>query len=81
MGVSADYDGGIKETANLSHFIHPVFDFYFNNEQIFDFHLAEHLLGEFKLQHVHIEPLNDFLAIIQKYNDKSNIEELTKLHE
>lgn len=78
--VIADYDGGLKETAHLSHFIHPVFDFYFNYEHTYDFHLAEHLLGEFKLQKVHIEPLKEFLKIIYNYNNSSNVEILKKLH-
>ena len=77
----ADYDGGLKETAHLSHFIHPVFDVYFDYEKIFTFHLAEHLLAEFKLLKVHIEPLVEFLKIIERYNEKSKIEELEILHE
>ena len=77
----ADYDPGFKSTAHLSHFIHPVFDFYFNYEHTFEFHLAEHLLGEFKLQKVHIEPLKEFLKIIYNYNNESKIETLKKLHE
>jgi len=77
----ADYDPGFKSTAHLSHFIHPVFDFYFNYEHTFEFHLAEHLLGEFKLKKVHIEPLIEFLKIIYNYNNGSNIEILKKLHE
>lgn len=77
----ADYDGGLKETAHLSHFIHPVFDVYFDYEKIFTFHLAEHLLAEFKLLKVHIEPLIEFLKIIERYNEKSKIEELEILHE
>jgi len=77
----ADYDPGFKNTAHLSHFIHPVFDFYFNYEHIFEFHLAEHLLGEFKLQKVHVEPLKEFLKIVYNYNNDSKIETLKKLHE
>ena len=72
---------GVKRTAHLSHFIHPVFDVYYNYEHIFDFHLAEHLLGDFKLQDVHIEPLKEFLDIIESYNDESNIKELHQLHD
>jgi hypothetical protein len=76
-----NYKPGLKETAHLSRFIHPVFEVYCNYRHIFDFHLAEHLLGEFKLQKVHIEPLEEFLDIINGYTDESNIEELKKLHE
>jgi hypothetical protein len=80
-GDKTNYQPGLKETAHLSRFIHPVFEVHYNYRHIFDFHLAEHLLGEFKLQKVHIEPLEEFLDIINGYNGESNIEELKKLHE
>ena len=58
---STDYSPGVERDAHLSIFIHPVFELYINNKFESDFHLAEHLLGEFKLKKVHIEPLKRYI--------------------
>ena len=56
-----DYSPGVERDAKLSIFIHPVFELYVNNKYHSDFHLAEHLLGEFKLKKVHIDPLKRYI--------------------
>lgn len=63
--IEIDYNAGLKETAHLSHFIHPVFDVYYKGKNIEEFHLAEHLVAEFKLQGVHVEPLWEFLEKVK----------------
>lgn len=63
--IETDYNAGLKESAHLSHFIHPVFDVYYRGKHVEEFHLAEHLVAEFKLPGVHIEPLRDFLENIK----------------
>ena len=63
--IETDYNAGLKESAHLSHFIHPVFDVYYRGKHIEEFHLAEHLVAEFKLPGVHIEPLREFLENVK----------------
>jgi thioredoxin reductase len=73
-----DYIAGLKETAHLSHFIHPVFDLYYKRKHKEEFHLAEHLVAEFKLPGVHIEPLKDLLEKVKQYNKHEKKEKKNK---
>ena len=66
------FNAGLKETAHLSEFIHPVFNLYYKNVHKYTYHLAEHLVAEFRLQGVHIEPLLEFLKKVSRYNGKGN---------
>lgn len=59
-----DYFPGIEESAHLSIFIHPVFEFFIKGKLESEFHLAEHLLGEFKLIDVHVNPLKKYINSI-----------------
>ena len=74
--IETDYIAGLKETAHLSHFIHPVFNVYYVGKQVEEFHLAEHLVAEFKLPGVHIEPLREFL---EKLKDIEHIKKTSSI--
>lgn len=56
--------GSQPEVAHLSNFLHPVLKLYKNSLLKRDFHMSEHLLTEFNLKDVHIEPLKKFLKEI-----------------
>jgi len=66
------YNAGLKETAHLSEFIHPVFNLYYKNVHKYTYHLAEHLVAEFRLHGVHIEPLLEYLKKVSRYKGKGN---------
>jgi len=62
-----EFIAGLKESAHLSEFIHPVFDLYYKKSAEYKYHLAEHLVAEFRLPGVHIEPLLEFLQKVNMY--------------
>lgn len=65
--IGIEYNAGLKESAHLSEFIHPVFDLYYKSVPKYKYHLAEHLVAEFRLPGVHIEPLLEFLEKVKVY--------------
>ena len=57
-------DRAVGSNPNLSHlsnFLHPIFELYKNSKLNKKFHMSEHLMTEFKLKDVHIDPLKNFL--------------------
>lgn len=53
--------GHDTKTAHKSNFLHPIFKFYLNSKLNKEFHLSEHLMSQYKLKDVHVDPLKKFL--------------------
>lgn len=53
--------GMCPDSAHLSNFLHPILKLYNYKSIKKEFHLSEHLLTEFKLQDIHIDPLKKFI--------------------